>query len=91
MQELRFGDNDTLSAHVAALVRANWLFLMTDVDYLFTANPKSDPNAKPIFEVTMMSRREILHTETWFFYRILERLFRVKSGHLVFSFRSRTW
>jgi len=24
---------------------------MTDVDYLFTANPKSDPNAKPIYEV----------------------------------------
>ncbi|GAX75186.1 hypothetical protein CEUSTIGMA_g2630.t1 [Chlamydomonas eustigma] len=51
VQELRFGDNDTLSAHVAALVQANWLFLMTDVDYLYTSNPKNDPNAKPIYEV----------------------------------------
>jgi glutamate 5-kinase len=40
MQELRFGDNDTLSAQVATLVQADWLFLMTDVDCLYTANPK---------------------------------------------------
>ena len=40
VQELRFGDNDTLSAQVAALVEADWLFLMTDVDALYTANPK---------------------------------------------------
>ena len=53
VQELRFGDNDTLSAHVAALVRAHWLFLMTDVDYLYTSNPKNDPNARPIYEVTL--------------------------------------
>jgi glutamate 5-kinase len=39
-QELRFGDNDTLAAQVAALVQADWLFLMTDVDCLYTANPK---------------------------------------------------
>jgi glutamate 5-kinase len=52
VQELRFGDNDTLSAHVAALVQANWLFLMTDVDYLYTSNPKTDPKAKPIYEVS---------------------------------------
>ena len=32
-------------------VRAHWLFLMTDVDFLYTANPKTDPNAKPIYEV----------------------------------------
>ncbi len=36
MQELRFGDNDTLSAQVAALVQADWLFLLTDVDCLYT-------------------------------------------------------
>ena len=53
VQELRFGDNDTLSAHVAALVRAHWLFLMTDVDFLYTSNPKSDPDARPIYEVKL--------------------------------------
>lgn len=31
VQELRFGDNDTLSAQVATLVQADWLFLLTDV------------------------------------------------------------
>ncbi|KAG1659378.1 hypothetical protein FOA52_007841 [Chlamydomonas sp. UWO 241] len=56
VQELRFGDNDTLSAHVAALVKADWLFLMTDVDALYTANPKSDPNAQPIYEVHDMAK-----------------------------------
>jgi glutamate 5-kinase len=51
VQELRFGDNDTLSAQVATLVGANWLFLLTDVDGLYTCNPKSNPDAKPIREV----------------------------------------
>jgi glutamate 5-kinase len=56
LQELRFGDNDTMSAHVAALVHAQWLFLLTDVDCLYTANPKDDPNATPIHEVEDISR-----------------------------------
>ncbi|KAG2438154.1 hypothetical protein HXX76_005762 [Chlamydomonas incerta] len=56
VQELRFGDNDTLSAQVAALVQADWLFLLTDVDCLYTANPKDDPNATPIYEVEDISR-----------------------------------
>ena len=43
VEELRFGDNDTLSAQVAALVEAQWLFLLTDVDGLYTANPATDP------------------------------------------------
>jgi glutamate 5-kinase len=46
--ELRFGDNDTLSAQVAVMIGADWLFLLTDVDALYTANPNSDPNAKAI-------------------------------------------
>lgn len=51
VEQLRFGDNDTLSAQVAALVHADWLFLMTDVDFLYTANPNTDLTAKPIYEV----------------------------------------
>ncbi len=46
--ELRFGDNDSLSAQVAVMIGAEWLFLLTDVDALYTANPNSDPNAKRI-------------------------------------------
>lgn len=48
VEELKFGDNDTLSAKVASLVEAKYLFLLTDVDGLYTANPASDPNAKKI-------------------------------------------
>ena len=44
--ELKFGDNDRLSAMVAALVGADWLFLLTDVDGVYTSNPKVDNNAK---------------------------------------------
>ncbi|BDA41832.1 Glutamate 5-kinase at N-terminal half [Coccomyxa sp. Obi] len=51
VEELRIGDNDTLSAQVATLVRADWLFLLTDVPSLFTANPSTDPTAEPIHEV----------------------------------------
>lgn len=48
VQELKFGDNDTLSAQVASLIGAEWLFLLTDVDGLYTSNPNSDPDAKLI-------------------------------------------
>ena len=48
VNELKFGDNDTLSALVASLVHADWLFLLTDVEYLYASNPKTDPSAKPI-------------------------------------------
>lgn len=48
VQELRVGDNDTLSALVASMVNAQWLFLMTDVDALYEANPRVVPGAKPI-------------------------------------------
>lgn len=48
IEELKFGDNDTLSALVASLVEANWLFLLTDVDKLYSADPRLVADAKPI-------------------------------------------
>ncbi|MBE9214434.1 glutamate 5-kinase [Plectonema cf. radiosum LEGE 06105] len=48
VEELKFGDNDTLSALVASLVRADWLFLLTDVDRLYSADPRLVPDAQPI-------------------------------------------
>ncbi len=51
IEELRFGDNDTLSAQVASLVGANWLFLLTDVDRLYSADPRYHPDAQPIHQV----------------------------------------
>ena len=49
--ELRFGDNDTLSALVAVAVGANELVLLTDVDRLYSGDPRLDPTAQPIAEV----------------------------------------
>lgn len=48
VSEIKFGDNDTLSAITAAMVGADYLFLMTDVDALYTSNPRTNPNAAPI-------------------------------------------
>jgi glutamate 5-kinase len=48
IDELKFGDNDTLSALVASLIKADWLFLLTDVDRLYSADPRLVPDAKPI-------------------------------------------
>lgn len=49
--ELRFGDNDTLSALVAAAVGAQQLILLTDVDRLYSADPRFDAAAHPITDV----------------------------------------
>jgi glutamate 5-kinase len=59
VDELKFGDNDTLSALVASLVDANWLFLLTDVDRLYTANPRTNPDAKPIEVVHNLDDLEV--------------------------------
>lgn len=51
-QELRVGDNDTLSAWVAYLADADTLVLLTDVDGLYTADPSRDERAERIDVVT---------------------------------------
>ncbi|QUC19550.1 uncharacterized protein UV8b_03791 [Ustilaginoidea virens] len=48
VSEIKFGDNDTLSAITAAMIHADLLFLMTDVDCLYDKNPRTHPDAKPI-------------------------------------------
>ena len=47
-EEIRFGDNDNLSAQVANLIEADLLLLLTDQDGLFTADPRLDPAANLI-------------------------------------------
>lgn len=49
--EMKFGDNDTLSAIVAALIDADLLLLLSDIDGLFTDDPNSNPDAKLIHVV----------------------------------------
>lgn len=55
VSEIKFGDNDTLSAITAALTGADYLFLLTDVDCLYTDNPRTNPDAKPILIVPDIS------------------------------------
>ncbi|MGZ9584094.1 glutamate 5-kinase [Paenibacillus marinisediminis] len=45
IDELKFGDNDTLSALVANLVHATRLVIITDTDGLYTSDPRKDPKA----------------------------------------------
>ena len=49
--EIKVGDNDTLSAMVAVSIHADRLILLSDIDGLYTADPHKDPNATLISEV----------------------------------------
>jgi len=49
--EIRYGDNDRLAARVAAMIGADALVLLSDIDGLYTADPASDPKATLIREV----------------------------------------
>jgi glutamate 5-kinase len=51
VDELTLGDNDNLAAIVAALIDADMLLIATDIDGLYTADPRSDPDAQPVDEV----------------------------------------
>jgi glutamate 5-kinase len=46
--EIRFGDNDRLAARVAQMVSADMLVLLSDIDGLYTADPRRDPEARHI-------------------------------------------
>jgi glutamate 5-kinase len=46
--EIRFGDNDRLAARVAEMVQADQLILLSDIDGLYTADPRRDPSAAHI-------------------------------------------
>jgi glutamate 5-kinase len=53
--EIRFGDNDRLAARVAAMISADTLVLLSDIDGLYTADPRKDKNAAFIAEIGEMS------------------------------------
>ena len=53
--EIRFGDNDRLAARVAAMISADTLVLLSDIDGLYTADPRKDKSATHVAEITEMS------------------------------------
>lgn len=55
--EIRFGDNDTLGALVANLVEADALIILTDQDGMFDRDPRHDPEAKLLPEMSAMDER----------------------------------
>ena len=50
--EIRFGDNDRLAARVAAMISADILVLLSDIDGLYTADPRTNKDAEIIPEIT---------------------------------------
>ena len=53
--EIRFGDNDRLAARVAAMISADTLVLLSDIDGLYTADPRKDQAARHIPEVQQIA------------------------------------
>ena len=53
--EIRYGDNDRLAAQVASMAGADVLVLLSDVDGLYTANPRLDPGARRLDVVTALT------------------------------------
>jgi glutamate 5-kinase len=58
--DISFGDNDFLAAQVAILIAADLLVLLTDAEGLFTADPRTDPNARLVSEVTSFEELDSL-------------------------------
>lgn len=54
--EIEIGDNDTLSAIVAALVDADLLILLSDIDGLYTDDPRKNPDARFIEQVDQLTQ-----------------------------------
>jgi glutamate 5-kinase len=56
VDEIKFGDNDTLAGLVAGLVSADALVILSDVDGLYDSDPRKNPNAKRISSVEVVTR-----------------------------------
>ena len=54
-EEIRYGDNDRLAARVAQMIGADLLVLLSDIDGLYTADPRRDPSARHVALVTELT------------------------------------
>ncbi len=53
--EIRYGDNDRLAARVAAMISADVLVLLSDIDGLYTAPPATNPDAQHLAEISIIT------------------------------------
>jgi glutamate 5-kinase len=54
-EEINYGDNDRLAARVAQMIGADLLVLLSDIDGLYTADPRRDPTARHVARVTELT------------------------------------
>lgn len=59
-EEIKVGDNDTLSALVAVSIRAHLLVVLSDVDGLYSADPRKDENARLLEEVYDITKEMVI-------------------------------
>jgi len=64
VEELVFGDNDQLSAHLTNHINAYLLVILSDIDGYYDDNPKINPNAKLLKYVSSISKNELNATST---------------------------
>lgn len=55
VDELKLGDNDNLAAHVAMVIGADLVVLLTDIDGLYDADPRRHPGARPLHRVARIT------------------------------------
>ena len=66
-EELKYGDNDTLSALVATAISADQLILLTDIDHLYSSDPKTNRKARPIKDINNsieLNKLELTNVQT---------------------------
>lgn len=63
VEEIQFGDNDTLSALVTNMVEADLLLILSDVDGFYTADPRKDPQATLLFQVDKITA--VIESMAW--------------------------
>jgi len=56
VDEIRYGDNDTLAAHVAILVKADLMVILSDIEGLYTADPRSDEDARLLDQIDSFTK-----------------------------------
>ncbi len=62
VEEIKFGDNDQLSAMIAHLIESDLLIILTDTEGLYDQDPRENPEAKLLFEVERIDPRVIEYT-----------------------------